>query len=136
MDFLITANATVGSPSSRAQFLMAENGIATLMRKDNRIKVPVKGEGKLFAVCEGLPQLSTSKLSADITTRALLGFYESTRSTSFKMQLCEFILNSHRKLQQRAVADDVGLIGASLSIVWLVRNVCYWAHVGETKILL
>ena len=100
MDFLIKANATVGTPDSKAQFLMAANGIATLMRKDNRIEVPVKGEGQLFAVCEGLPNISTSKLSADITTRALLGFYENTRSASFKMQLCEFVLNSHRKLHE------------------------------------
>ena len=136
MDLSITSQASVGVPDSIAQFLMAADGIATLMRKQNRINVPVQGQGKMFAVCEGLAQLETAKLSADITTRALLGLYENAGSSSIKMQLCEFILDSHRKLQGRAVKDEIGLIGSSLSIIWLIRNVCYWAHVGETKIFL
>lgn len=136
MGYTIQSYAAIGSPFSEAQYISIGNGIAELLRKEKIITVPVSGIGQFYGIGVGLEATKTAKLSAEITIRAMLGFYENTRNSSFKLQLSEFILNSHRKLQQRAIKDQIPHLGSSLSMLWFVNESCYWGHVGDTKVLL
>ena len=138
MAFLVQGQAVIDDSASPpiTQYLMVERGIATLWRKGTHISVPVEGIGQLYGIASGLNNLESAPLSVEVTIRAILGFYENSDKKALKLQIGDFILDAHRKLQRKAEKEGLPPLGSSMSMVWLIDKNCYWANIGNGRIYL
>ena len=115
-------------------YLLYQNEVVQLRRKGKPISIDGHGLGELYSIASGIRSLPNPELSAEITIRAMLGFYENAKDSEARIQLSAFVLDAHRKLLAKGVDGGIDPLGSCFLTCWLKDSSCHFVHVGDLRL--
>lgn len=95
------------------------------------------GAGTLVAVCDGMGGHADGDVAATAAVRVIAKLWRPEAPADPARALRRFVLESHRRLYERARGDQARPnMGTTLTACWVVGGVAAWAHVGDSRLYL
>jgi len=125
-----------GRVDNEDNYLIAHQGSFCHMANDVHVSTAASGNGVMVAVADGMGGHNYGKLAAEAAIRMLSRRWMMPVLDDPETDLHAFVLQGHRRLRAKSQALLHQNMGTTLAIGWIVADVFYWVHVGDSRIYL
>lgn len=88
----------------------------------------------LLAVADGMGGHEDGEIASASAVQAIARLFVLPLPPDPETVLRNFLLESHRRIRDRVAEHGDVKMGTTLSVVWIVGNRAWWAHVGDSRI--
>jgi len=88
----------------------------------------------LLAVADGMGGHEDGEIAAAAAVQALSRLYGRSVPREPEAELRQFLLETHQRVRERVAMGGEVKMGTTLTVVWIVEDRAYWAHVGDSRL--
>ncbi len=123
-----------GRDRNEDNYLICQDGSATWRTDDTEKSEPAAGEGVMLAVCDGMGGGSDGDVASMTAVRVLAKLYRPGTPRDPARALRKYVIESHRRLHERALESGPVTMGTTLTGCWLLNGYAAWVQVGDSRL--
>lgn len=129
-------DARGGRSRNEDNYLICRDGKATWRHADADRSEPAAGSGVLLAVCDGMGGAEDGDIASTTAVRVMAKLYRPGAPKDPARALRKYVVESHRRLYDRAREAGPVAMGTTLTACWLFDTHAAWVQVGDSRLYL
>jgi serine/threonine protein phosphatase PrpC len=91
-------------------------------------------QGDIFIVCDGMGGHNAGEIASKLATETIIEFVKSSTETDIRKSLVNAIQHTNNEVFLASQKEENKGMGTTLVCVFIQDNLCYYAHVGDSRI--
>jgi protein phosphatase len=124
-----------GRATNQDNYLVCREGTIRWRDGDREqiLDAPARPE-VILAVADGMGGHEDGEIAAAAAVQALSRLYHRPVPREPEAELRQFLLDTHQRVRERVAMGGEVKMGTTLTVVWIIGDRAYWAHVGDSRL--